>query len=205
MVPMSELARRSDIALSRVIEITTGMSEPTQFELHTMADALGITARDLLGAVSDAVDGVVVRRRDDTRSWPFPDADQPWCIVRELAANRLHPWARGLELIVLTSLQGHRPVSLEEHQYMFHLRGGPVRLKWMDSSNEGQVDLQVDDSCYLAPGTQFQLGLLNEEKAALLIQRIPGRLSVESRYALGSIEPGARARVCGETMQWYTE
>jgi methylphosphonate synthase len=206
LISVVELASRSGIEPRRLEQILEGRSPTLRDEATAIAHSLGISLRDLLGPRDDCVDGIRVLRRDDSRAWPYPGPDSAAYLVRGLAGSALHPWARGFELRPLRVDPSAPMLTVDEHQYAYQLGPGELTLHWRHAGRERSTTLTDGDSIYLSPGTCFSMTCASVDcDAVLLVQRIPGRLGVEARYAIGGIESAQRHRIAAETTQWYDE
>ncbi|HET6209234.1 MAG TPA: helix-turn-helix domain-containing protein [Jatrophihabitans sp.] len=196
-------AARSGIEPDRFSQLCTGETEPSWDERSALADALGISVRDLLPPRTGTVHGVTIQSGLTAPRWWLPDDRRPAYRVRRLAGEPSHPDTGAFEITVVGNDDpGPELLRSHQHSYLYVLAGGPVRLRWQHHSGRHDQLLQPGDSVYLLPEVGFSL-TADHWPAQLLLLRIGGAVSAEVRYALGGMSQQQLGRYLNEDRRWY--
>ncbi|MGW1376157.1 hypothetical protein ACWD6P_18060 [Streptomyces sp. NPDC002446] len=216
-LPLEHAADLAGLKADRLRSVADGASTLAPDEIAALADALRLSPRDLLPVVPDTEGGVSFCPAAGSRSWSYPSAHQGDYRVRELAGNRLHPHTRALEVHPLRDADDApaggagtaAALSTHQHQYLYNVGGGPVRMDWEYDGSRHHTVLEPGASAYVMPfvATSFtRVGPGNSgDPTRLLALRIGGRVTTEARAALGSMYPGSLERYLHEDRQWYEE
>lgn len=198
-----ELAARSAIPQRRIAALCAGEERAEAPELASLAQALGLSVRDLLAPRSLTSGGVRMRRAREANRWPYPEPDRPSYQITHLAGDPLHPHTSALEVEVLGS--AHPAASLEtyQHQYAYMLGGHPVSLHWSHNGGEHTDVLEPGDSAYVVPAARVALAVARGERARVLLLRIQDSVGPEIRFALGAMADGGIDRYASEDRLWY--
>ncbi|HEX4729374.1 MAG TPA: hypothetical protein VH298_16320, partial [Jatrophihabitans sp.] len=202
LLSQSELATRSGIAPIRFHQLYTGETTPSWDERGALAEALGVSLRDLLPPRTAVQHGVRIQPGSSARTWCLPDARQPAYRLKQLAGDPSHPDTAAFEITVLGQAD---PELLRSHQhsYLYVLAGGEVRLRWQHYGNSHDRLLQPGDSAYLMPELAFSLASQGDRSAQLLLLRIGGAAGPGVRYALGGMSDPQLRRYLREDRRWY--
>jgi transcriptional regulator with XRE-family HTH domain len=201
LLSQAEAAHRSGIAPTRFSQLCTGETTPSWDERGALAEALGVSLRDLLPPRTSVRAGVNLQPGSSARNWCLPDDQQPAYRLKQLAGDPSHPDTAAFEITVLGSGD---PELLRSHQhsYLYVLDGGQVRLRWQHLDGRHDELLQPGDSAYLLPELAFSLARI-DRPATVLLLRIGGAATARVRYALGSMSNRQRRRYLHEDRRWY--
>ena len=207
---VEQLAGMSGLSRQRVESWLAATSEPTEPELSVLAASLEVHRRELQPLTADFTGGVRLVRGVEAARWLYPSPADPDYRLARLAASRLHPFTRTLEVEVLREAGSRSgPAWLETclHQYLYCLGPGPCRIEWRRA---GRSDVWFDDtveagdSLYVKPFTAFRLSrAVAGHPATLVVLRIGGKTRFEAMTELGGMPPEAVTRVVAEDRQWY--
>ncbi|MFE2926836.1 helix-turn-helix domain-containing protein [Streptomyces goshikiensis] len=203
---LEELADRSGLTVAHVTALTDGERQPTEGDLGRLAEALGISIRDLLAPRTTTDGGVAVRHAASARRWHYP-ADSPAYRFTELAGDPSHPHTSALEVEVLAdSVASASWLTTYQHTYLYVLGDQPVRLLWEAGGERHIADLRPGDSAYVAPQVPALFvseGSEPTEAARILLLRIAGTVRPEVRHALGAMAEDGLQRYINEDRLWY--
>ncbi|MBD2894641.1 hypothetical protein amrb99_35670 [Actinomadura sp. RB99] len=201
-LPADRFAGLAGIPEDRVADLLTGDVPPTAEELARMAKALRVSPRDLLPVVSDMAGSIRHCRAGEARQWSYPSPGPAAYRIRELAGSSLHPHTRALEILPVT---GSADVALRtyQHQYVYNVGAAPADLRWSFDGRSFEDRLEPGDSAYFKPFASVAFAAASSAGCRLLSLRIGGRVTPESRTALGSMAPGGLPRFLRETGRWY--
>ncbi|MGW4562795.1 hypothetical protein ACWEN3_10415 [Streptomyces sp. NPDC004561] len=203
-LPADRLAADAGLDAARVQDLLAGRDLPSGRETEAMAAALGVSPRDLLPVVDDTRDGVRYRPAEGSREWSYPSGARESYRIRELAGSRLHPHSRALEI---TPGAGPAPEPLRtyQHQYLYNVGAGPVRMTWRYRDEAFETVLEPGDSAYVTPFVRTAFTQRDPQGAPGRVHalRIGGRVTTEGRAALGAMYPGSLRRYLNEDRQWY--
>jgi len=196
LMTIDELAARSKV--EHVERICAGEHLATDDELRAVAEALGVAARELVPPVDGTHRGVHLQRRADAARWDYVDGAYG---VTRLAGDPLHPHTTALDLEIRA-----RPgewLTTYQHQYLYHLGGGPVGIAWEHGGTPRSSTLDSGDSAYVLPQVPIALGPAGPEPGRVLLLRIGGAAGTDVRFALGTMPDGGIARYLDEDRLWY--
>jgi len=202
LITVPELAGRSGLPAERVAALCAAPGRAEWPELVRLADALGVSVRELIAPHTTTEADVRIQPGRTARRWEFagPD-DRPAYRFTQLAGDTLHPHTTSLEVEVL----GARPEAplppTHQHQYLYVLGDEPVAVRWRYDGEQFDGRLEPGDSAYAIPGIELSLG--SERPARLLLLRIGGSATTDVRYALGAMPEGAIGRYIAEDRLWY--
>ncbi len=188
------LAAASGVPQDRLAALLSG-ARASPDELRSLAAALGVNVRDLLG--HDASEPAVIIERRDAGE----ERGSSTATVRPLAGTSRMPDMRAFEL-TLPPGDGTHGLETDLHQYGYVL-AGKVALTWDADGTERREVLAQDDSFTMKPGTPHRL-MATDGPARLLLLRIGGALSGDARLELSAIDAGGIGRAVSESTQWYT-
>jgi methylphosphonate synthase len=176
-------------------------------ELAAVADALRVPVRELAACASDATDGVRIVRRADAPAWFLPDEERPCYRVRELAASRVTPYTKSLELEVYPDAGAWRPLATGLHEYGYNQGGAPVALVWECEGGERREVIEPDDSFYVKPHVTHRFepadGSAPTATPSLLLLRVGGKVVGDAALEVSIIGRESLRRVVAETTCWY--
>jgi hypothetical protein len=201
LMTVPELADRSGLSDSRVAALCATPARADWPELVMLADALGLSVRELLAPHTTTEAGVRIQLARTAPRWACHGADGPAYLFTQLASDPLHPHTTGLEVEVLTTRPDTAIPPTYQHQYLYVLGDDPVTVRWEHDGEEFDGRLEPGDSAYVIPGTE--LSLCAEDPARLLMLRIAGSTTPGVRFALGAMPDGAIARYVAEDRLWY--
>lgn len=199
LLSQAELAARSGIPPSRFSQLYAGETTPSWDERGALAEALGVSLRDLLPPRTSVQHGVRIQPGSSAQTWYLPD-DKAYRL-KQLAGDPSHPDTAAFEITVLGPGD---PELLRSHQhsYLYVLAGAEVRLRWQHLEDQHDELLQPGDSAYLLPELAFGLASTGRPAQVLLL-RIGGAATARVRYALGGMSERQLRRYLQEDRRWY--
>jgi hypothetical protein len=201
LITVAELADRSGLAADRVSTLCATPTRAEWPELVALADALGVSVRELLAAHSTTEAGVRIQQARSAPRWVGSGPDGPAYRFTQLASDPLHPHTTSLEVEVLTTRPNAPFPPTYQHQYLYVLGDEPVAVRWRHDGEQFDDRLAPDDSAYVIPGTE--LSLCADRPARVLMLRIAGSTTPDIRFALGAMPDGAIGRYVAEDRLWY--
>lgn len=206
-VTVEELARRTGLSADHLAALVDGERQPTGAERAQLAEALGISERDLLPPSTRTDGGVVLQRSATAHRWHYP-AKTPAYRFTQLAGDASHPHTTALETEVLArSAEDTAWLSTYQHSYLYVLGDQPVRLLWEADEERYEEELQPGDSAYLMPEVPLSFVRTDPEAPSprVLLLRIAGAVLPEVRHALGAMPDGGIERYVNEDRLWYSK
>ncbi|MFI0481138.1 XRE family transcriptional regulator [Actinomadura sp. 9N215] len=200
-LPPGELSARTGFPAERLAEFLEGLADPDPAETEALARALRVPPRELMPVVTDGPGMIRHCPARAAREWLHPSADRAAYRIRELAGSSLHPHTRALEIIPVPGAAPH-DLRTYQHQYLYNVGGSPAEVHWRHGDRSGTARLAHGDSAYLKPFTGFAL-TAESAGCRVLSLRIGGRVTTESRFALGGMYPDSLPRYLRETGSWY--
>ena len=185
---------------SRLEEIIKGNTPSTE-EINEIASILNIRPIDLIVSNFDLNDEVYVCRHDSSKVRKFPlNSSNPAYEMYELIRVPRMPYLKGFNVSVLDGDEANLNHSL--HEYIYNYGDVPVNILWNEEHSE---ILNPADSAYVAPHIQHRFKLVNnkDEKANLVMLRIPGNLTDSVIDEFSAFAMDGRGRICGETRRWF--
>ncbi|MFG2526533.1 hypothetical protein [Streptomyces sp. NPDC048516] len=220
----AELADRTGLAADRLTELcgpgdtdgrggtddTDGRGGPgdtaTESELALLAEALGVSVRDLLAPRSTSHRGVSIQHGRDARSWDHPGKDGPAYRFTQLAGDPLHPHTTALQVDVrAAAASDDARLVTHQHQYLYVLGDAPVEVSWEHDGRRRTDVLEPGDSAYIEPLVPLTFSTAGDTLPRLLLLRIAGAVTPDVRYALGSMAHGGIDRYIAEDRLWYSK
>jgi Cro/C1-type HTH DNA-binding domain len=201
LMTVAELAGRSGLASERVAELCGARGRAEWPELVALADALGVSVRELLAPHTATEADVHVQRACTAARWTYPGPNGAAYGITRLAGDPLHPHTTSVEVEVLTAQPDAPLPATYQHQYLYVLGTEPVSVRWWHDGDASDARLEPGDSAYVIPGVE--LGLYSEDHARLLILRIAGSTTPDIRFALGAMPDGGIGRYLAEDRLWY--
>jgi transcriptional regulator with XRE-family HTH domain len=201
LLTVAELADRSGLAASRISALCATPARAEWPELAALADALGVSVRELLAPHTTTEAGVRIQPAGSAPRWVSPGPDGPAYRFTQLASDPLHPHTTSLEVEVLTCRPDAPLPPTYQHQYLYVLGHQPVAVRWRHGEKQYDDRLAPDDSAYVIPGTDLSLSA--DHPARVLMLRIAGATTPDIRFALGSMPDGAIGRYLAEDRLWY--
>jgi transcriptional regulator with XRE-family HTH domain len=201
LLSQAEVVARSGIPPVRFGQLYAGETSPSWDERGALAEALGVSLRDLLPPRTSVQHGVRIQLGSRTRTWYLPDGEQPAYRLKQLAGDPSHPDTAAFEITVL----GRGDPELfrsHQHSYLYVLSGAEVRLRWQHLEGQHDELLQPGDSAYLLPELAFSLASTGRPAQVLLL-RIGGAATARVRYALGGMSDRQLRRYLQEDRRWY--
>lgn len=203
-MPIEALAASCGLSADLLRDVLAAERDLDVGEAQHVANALGLHVRELL-VPNCATEGARVLRRDEAPSWKYP-ADRPDYDVSRLAGDSFHPHVNGLEVKPLRSAPDRASwLATNQHQY-FNCLEGEAELRWVYEGTEYADRLEQGDSLYIAPcvPTSFTRGA-NEQagKTTLICLRAGGKVSLDTRLALGALDEQGLRRFTKEDRRWY--
>lgn len=194
----AHLANQSGLPDERLTVLLAGKDQAGPDELERLADALRVNVRDLLPIFPDERDGVVIVRSAEAPQWDY----QGHYRIKALAGTRVCPSTRALEFEVLGQDPADGNLRAGLHQYAYVLGPGPVTLHWEHLGTRHRADLAPGDSFYMKPHLTHALTVAGEA-ARVLVLRIAGKVSGDSRLEAAALGPAALRRIVTDAEQWY--
>lgn len=192
-----EVCARSGIEPVRFSQLYAEETTPSWDERGALAEALGVSLRDLLPPRTSVRHGVSIQPASSSRTWYLPD-DRAYRL-RQLAGDPSHPDTAAFEITVLGQAD---PELLRSHQHSYlYVLDGDVGLQWQHTGKRDEL-LQPGDSAYLLPELAFSLSRTSQPATVLLL-RIGGAATSRVRYALGAMSDRQRRRYLHEDRRWY--
>ncbi|TMR25659.1 XRE family transcriptional regulator [Nonomuraea turkmeniaca] len=206
-LPADRLAALSGLSEERVADLLDGAVAPAPEEITRLAVALRVSPRDLMPIKRDVVGSIRHCRAGEAREWRYPSSPQAAYRIRELAGSSLHPHTRALEIIPLAAADRVAPSSSSlrtyQHQYVYNVSSQTADLAWRFEGRSFRDRLDPGDSAYLKPFVEVAFASERPDACRLLSLRIGGRVTPETRTALGTIYPGSLPRYLRENGRWY--
>jgi hypothetical protein len=201
LITVPELADRAGLTTDRVAALCASTTRAQWPELVMLADALGVSVRELLALHTTTEADVRIQPGRTARRWHFPGQGRPAYRFTQLASDPLHPHTTSLEVEVVTSRPDTTLPATYQHQYLYVLGDESVELRWRHDGEQFDGQLEPGDSAYLIPG--IELSLCAEQPARLLMLRIAGSATPDVRFELGAMRDGAIGRYIAEDRLWY--
>ncbi|WP_433431004.1 XRE family transcriptional regulator [Nonomuraea sp. CA-141351] len=205
-LPADRLAVLSGLPEQHVAGLLAGAVPPTPEEIERLASALRVSPRDLMPIDADVVGSIRYCPADAAREWHYPSSPQAAYRIRELAGSSLHPHTRALEIIPLAdagSSSFSSSLRTYQHQYVYNVSSAAADLTWRFQGRSHRDRLGPGDSAYLKPFVEVAFASGRPGECRLLSLRIGGRVTPETRTALGTIYPGSLTRYLRENGRWY--
>ena len=201
------LAAESGVPRERIARAINEEEPLGAAELQSLADALHIPVRELLAPASDTVEGIVLVRASQARSWYWPDRGNPSYGIAELAGSRVTPHTKSLQLDIVDSAAPARPWTTGLYQYGYNHGAAPVTLSWVFGENEYSTVLEPDDSFVMKPRVSHRFGRdgMAGKPASILLLRAGGRMDGDATVEASMIGPESMQRVVEEIGCWYDE
>ncbi|MFF8784448.1 hypothetical protein [Streptomyces sp. NPDC015125] len=205
-VTPAEIADRTGLAADRLTELCSPGATATETELALLAEALGVSVRDLLAPRSTSHHGVSIQHGRDARSWDYPGKDDPAYRFTQLAGDPLHPHTTALQVDVrATTASDDARLVTHQHQYLYVLGDAPVEVAWEHDGQRRTDVLEPGDSAYIEPLVPVTFSATGDALPRLLLLRIAGAVTPEVRHALGSMAQGGIDRYIAEDRLWYSK
>lgn len=201
LMTVAELVHRSGLASDRVAELCEARTRAEWPELVKLADALGVSVRELLATHTATEADVHMQPARTAARWTYPGPDGPAYRFTQLAGDPLHPHTTSLEVEVLTERPDATLPATYQHQYLYVLGEEPVSVRWRHDGEQSDGRLEPGDSAYVIPGVE--LSLCADDHARVLMLRIAGSTTPDIRFALGAMPDGAIGRYVSEDRLWY--
>jgi methylphosphonate synthase len=201
LMTVPELADRSGLASSRVADLCMAPARAEWPELVKLADALGVSVRELLAPHTTTEADVRIQPARTAAQWTYPGPESPEYRFTQLASDPLHPHTTSLEVEVLTARPDATLPPTYQHQYLYVLGAEPVTVQWRHNGEQSDDRLEPGDSAYVIPGVELSLSA--EDRARVLMLRIAGSTTPDIRFALGAMPDGAIGRYVAEDRLWY--
>ena len=201
LMTVPELADRSGLSNERVAALCAAPNRAEWPELVMLADALGVSVRELLSPHTMTEADVRIQPARTAPQWAYPEPERPAYRFTQLASDPLHPHTTSLEVEVLTSRPDITLPRTYQHQYLYVLGDEPVTVRWRHNDEQFDGQLEPNDSAYVIPG--IELSLCAERGARLLMLRIAGSATPDVRFALGAMRDDAVGRYVAEDRLWY--
>jgi methylphosphonate synthase len=205
----AELSRRSGIARPRLTGLLTAAGPATASELAALAEALGVSERDLLAPRTHAVGGVTIQPGVSAARWHYPETGPPAYLVTQLAGDPAHPHTTGLELRVgQPAVSDASFLATHQHQYLYVLGDAPAGLAYVGGGAQVTDEpvtevLEPGDSAYVKPGVACAFARHGNDEPRILVLRIEGCVTTDVRFALGAMARAGIARYVAESQVWY--
>lgn len=198
----TDLCAPHGLEADRVGDLLAGRAVPTAAELAIVAGVLRVTPRDLMPPTRTLHDEVVVVRRTEAETYPYPSEGSSSYEITRLARSRQQPC---LKSFVIRVLPGRRGAELRVglHQYLYNHGDVEIALIARHGSDERHVALAPGDSAYIAPMTACRFECASAEAGALYVVRVPGDLHPDAVFELSGLAPSSLARAAGETTRWF--
>lgn len=204
ILSVSELAKRSGLDADLIEEVLAADRALAGDERARLAEALGVSERDLLPVEVSHAGGINLCRAEHALQWEYPSTgDAADYLVTQLAGNPLHPETRALEIRPLRKDASAAALVTYQHQYLYNIGTNPVHLSWEHRGKRSSVMLEPGASAYVMPFVSITYTADNPPSAVLLALRIGGHVNTQARVALGHMHPGGLKRLLREDLQWY--
>jgi methylphosphonate synthase len=201
--PAAYLSELCGLPAERLTALLDGQGQAGPDELERLAAALRVNVRDLLPIDPDERDGVVIVRSAEAPQWDYPASGRAHYRIKALAGTRVCPGTRALQFEVLGDDPAEGTLRAGLHQYAYVLGPAPVTLHWEHLGRRHQVVLAAGDSFYMKPQLAHALTVAGEEAARVLILRIAGKVSGDTRIEAAALGPAALRRTVNDSAQWY--
>lgn len=204
MTGPAELARVTAIDPTRIDAFLHGDDIPTFFELDAIADALRISATELMPIVDDTQAGLLHVTLDESRRTERRLRDQDGSaryLVRDLARTREASTFRAHHMRILAGHADDANCDLysTEHTLLFALSGS-ARLTWVHAGQRRHLNMSPYDSVYLEPFVRFALSSVNNAELARF--QYPSLTAGSARKELFIKGPSAIDRLVEEQRAW---
>jgi methylphosphonate synthase len=207
LTPEELSARLADDGMdrARAEALVCAEIQPTAVETAALADILHVRASDFAVTPAEALDAVTLRFARDVSSRPYPNGNAPVYRLRELARDRRQPGLKGFDITVLDNGDADGGAFRHGlHQYVYNYGDVPVSIYWGNASEKRSDVLEPGDSAYIRPMVTHAFGTTSGgSEGHLAVVRIPGALTEEVIEEFAAFAPAGRARVVGETKQWF--
>lgn len=200
-LPAEQLALLSGLPEDRIADLLGGSVPPTAEEVVELAKALRVSPRELMPIVGDVTGSIRYCPASEARQWSYPSSRCAAYRIRELAGSSLHPHTRALEILPVAGSARHA-LRTYQHQYVYNVGASPADLVWRFDGRSFHDRLEPGDSAYFKPFAEVAFASTSDA-CRLLSLRIGGRVTPESRTALGSMHPGSMSRYLRENGRWY--
>jgi methylphosphonate synthase len=201
LMTAEELADRSGLTVGRVSALCATPTRADWPELAALADALGVSVRELLAPRTTTEADVRIQPARSAPRWVRSGPQGPAYRFTQLAGDPLHPHTTSLDLEVLATQPDTALPPTYQHQYLYVLGDEPVAVRWRHGGADFDGRLERDDSAYVTPGTELSLGA--GDPARVLMLRIAGSTTPDVRFALGAMPDGGISRYVAEDRLWY--
>ncbi len=186
----------------RVAAFLSGRAVPSAGDLGVMAEILHVTPRDLMPPTRSSQDEVVMLRRAQAETYPYPDAANATYEITQLARSRQQPYLKSFLIRVLSGRKGAE-FRLGLHQYVYNYGDAGVRVFSRSGDGERMTLLAPGDSAYLAPMASVRFEAESARPGDLYLVRIPGALHPDAVFELSGMAPDGSSRAAGETTRWF--
>jgi len=180
------LRQRGAHALAQKMEASP-QTDLNATELGIIADTLDIELSDLL--LPEHVNGneVIVKKKDASEAYLFPDAQAPAYRIHPLARCRHMASVKGFDVEVL------RMTDLEDfdldsslHNYVYNYGTTPVGVSWRKNGRTEREVLNPGDSAYIQPFVQHGFTSMEPTSGKLAVVRAAGSVSVSVQRELST-------------------
>ena len=194
---IEEISKRTGFSKGLIETFENGKKIPSAEETKKIAHSLRVNARDLLS--NDKIETkVIVKKHDDTNSWYYPENKKFYKFL-ELASTTTLPESKAFEVEVLDSNDKNLDLKVGLHQYAYNIGKTQISINWEYDGVKHSEKINPDDSCYLKPYTLHNF----RGTGKLVILRIGGNLTGDSKRELSFIGGDNVKRAISETIQWF--
>lgn len=186
-----------------------GSGEADASQLSRLAEALGISARELEPSALDVANGVKIMKGTQAATWRFPDEADPSYSIKRLAGSRVVPHSESLELTALKTESSNDVSTFEVtlHQYGYVVGTSPILLQWESDATHYQETLFPGDSVYAKPFVAHRFlkvsGAPDDADGRILVLRIGGKVVSDVLIEASLVGAPALRRLISEKSLWY--
>ena len=194
---VEEMSKRTGFSKTLIDTFENGEKIPGIAETKKIACSLGINTRDLLP--NDKIENkVIIKKHENTNFWYYPENKKSYKFS-ELASTTTLPDSKAFEVEVFDSNDENLDLKVGLHQYVYNIGNTQISINWEHDGTKHSKIFKSDDSCYVKPFTPHNF----RGTGKLLILRIGGNLTGDSKRELSFIGKDNVKRAISETMQWF--
>lgn len=165
-------------------------SAPDEFdlaELTRISDTLNIELSDLLLPENVAGNEVIVKKKDPSDSYLFPNSNTPAYRINSLARCQHMASVKGFDLEVLRTLDLEAfDLNSSLHNYVYNYGTSPVGLSWRKNGRTEREVLNPGDSVYIQPFVEHGFTSMEATPGKLAVVRAAGAVSISVQRELST-------------------